>query len=117
MSKKIFIKDIVKKDNIAVQKDFTISDAIDVMYRNREGTIVILDNNEVVGILTEKDLVQLLNSKTNLNQEVINIAHKNIISINENRRLEYALNILIDNHIRRLIIVDNPLCQKSCPKL
>ena len=107
MKKKIFIKDIVKKNNIAVEKDFSISDAINQMYKNKEGTIVVLDKNEVVGILTEKDLVQLLNSKTNLDQDVINIAYKNIISINENRRLEYALNVLIDNHIRRLVIVDN----------
>ncbi len=107
MKKKIFIKVIVKKNNIAVEKDFSISDAINQMYKNKEGTIVVLDKNEVVGILTEKDLVQLLNSKTNLDQDVINIAYKNIISINENRRLEYALNVLIDNHIRRLVIVDN----------
>jgi len=103
---KKFLCDIVKKDNIAIEKGATISDAIDLMYINKEGTIIVLDNNKVVGILTEKDLVQLLNNKTDLNQNVINIAKKNIISINENRRLEYALNILIDNHIRRLVIVD-----------
>ncbi len=107
MIKSTFIKDIVKTDNISVEKNISISDAIDKMYKNKEGTIVVLDKNTVVGILTEKDLVQLLNTKTCLDQEVINVAKKNIISINENRRLEYALNILIDNHIRRLVIIDN----------
>ena len=107
MIKSHIIKDIVKTDNIAIEKDVSISAAINLMYKNQEGTIVVLDNEIVVGILTEKDLVRLLNTKTNLEQSVINIARKNIISINENRMLEYALNILIDNHIRRLVIVDD----------
>ncbi len=107
MIKSHIIKDIVKTDNIAIEKDVSISAAINLMYKNQEGTIVVLDNEIVVGILTEKDLVRLLNTKTSLDQSVINIARKNIISINENRMLEYALNILIDNHIRRLVIVDD----------
>ena len=107
MIKSTFIKDIVKTNNISVEKDVSIYDAVNKMYNNKEGTIVVLDKGTVVGILTEKDLVLLLNTRTCFNQAVINIAKKDIISINKNRRLEYALNILIDNHIRRLIIVDD----------
>ncbi len=107
MIKNVLIKDIVKKDNITINKDLSISDAIDLMYKNREGTVIVLDGDTVVGILTERDLVKLLNRKTNINQKVINVAKKNVISININRTLEYALNVLTDHHIRRVVITDN----------
>ncbi len=107
MIKRTCIRDIVKKENITIDKDLSITNAIDLMHKNKKGTIVVLDGKRVVGILTERDLVQLLNDKTNLNQKVINIAKKNVISININRTLEYALNVLADHHIRRVVIVDD----------
>ncbi len=101
------LKNIVKSENISVSKELSIHDAVDVMYENREGCVVVLDNKEVVGILTEHDLITLLNEHTDMQESVFSIAEKSVISINIKRSIEYALHILIDNNIRRLVVFDN----------
>ncbi len=77
------------------------------MYKNGEGTVIILDDHKIAGVLTERDVVKLLDTHTNMQQAVINVGKKNVISINLNRTIGYALNILIDNHIRRLVIAND----------
>lgn len=56
--------------------------------------------------MTERDVVKLLDMHIDMKQPVITIAKKNVICIHLNRSIRYALNILIDNNIRRLVIVD-----------
>ncbi|RLA72814.1 MAG: hypothetical protein DRG24_01895 [Epsilonproteobacteria bacterium] len=101
------IKHIVKTENISIAKDRSVMEAIDIMYQNDEGTVVLVDYGEVVGILTERDIVELLDSHVDMQQPVIDIGKKDVVSINVNRSPEYALHVLIDHNIRRLIIVNN----------
>ncbi|MCD6172787.1 MAG: CBS domain-containing protein [Sulfurimonas sp.] len=101
------LKNIVKKDNISVTKEMSINNAVEVMYSNHEGCVVILEDNRAVGIFTERDIISLLNKSTDMNQPISKIIKKEVISVNQERTLEYALHILIDNNIRRLVIVDN----------
>ncbi len=61
---------------------------------------------KVIGLLTERDVVDMLEDHTYLQQPVLEIARKKIIGIQPDRSVEYALHILIDNNIRRLVIID-----------
>jgi len=77
------------------------------MYSNHEGCVVVLDDTKAIGILTERDIISFLDKDVNMDKPIIDIARKSLISIHLQRSLEYALHILIDNNIRRLIVVDN----------
>ena len=101
------IHSIVKTKNISVNKESSIFEAIKVMYKNDQGTVIILDQDKTVGILTERDVVELLALKTDFNQPVIAVAERKVIGININRSVEYALHVLIDNNIRRLTIISD----------
>ncbi len=100
------IRHFVKTEDIAVAKDESIASAIEVMYRNGEGVVVIIDESRVIGILTERDVVRLLEENVYLKQPVQEIAKKKIVGIRPDRSIEYALHVLIDNNIRRLVIID-----------
>ena len=101
------IQSIVKTKNISVEKNSSIFEAIEVMYQNDQGTVIVLDKGTTVGILTERDVVDLLATKTDFDQPIINVAARKVIGININRSVEYALHVLIDNNIRRLTIVND----------
>jgi len=101
------IKSITRTADISIDKNRSVSEAIEVMCKNNEGTVIVLDQDKIVGILTERDIVALLDKHEDLEQPVIHISKKNIISININRSIEYALHILIDNNIRRLVILSD----------
>ncbi len=100
------IKESIKTKNISIEQNKTISEAIEVMYHNGEGAVIVLDQDKIVGILTERDILELLEKDTDMDQPVINVAAKKVITIHINRSIEYALHILIDNNIRRLVIID-----------
>jgi len=101
------IQSIAKTINISIDKNRSVSEAIDVIYKNLEGTVIVLDHDEIVGILTERDIIDLLNKRVDFEQPVINVAAKKVIGINVNRSIEYALHVLIDNNIRRLSVIND----------
>lgn len=101
------IKNIVKHENMSISQDQSLRAAVEKMYQNGEGAVVVVDDARVVGILTERDVVSLLDEQVSLELPVVGIAKKRIVSINYSRSTEYALHILIDNNIRRVVVVDD----------
>jgi two-component system NtrC family sensor kinase len=54
-------EDIVKekgKDFIVIQADTTIFNALQMMVKNKTGAVLVEENNEIVGLWTERDLMQ-----------------------------------------------------------
>ncbi len=101
------IEDIAKKENISIDKNASLDDAISLMLKNGEGIVVFLDADRAVGILTERDLLLILKQKISLNVRALRYYKTSLICIHLDRSLDYALHILIDNNIRRLIIKDD----------
>ena len=46
------------KDVVTLQTDASAYDAVKLMNKNRIGCLVALDNGKIVGILTERDLLE-----------------------------------------------------------
>ncbi|MEA2019709.1 MAG: diguanylate cyclase [Campylobacterota bacterium] len=102
------IKDIVVTKNISVDISSSIEFALDIMSKNKQGVIVVLDEDIAVGIITERDILQMMNRSIDFQASIKSILSPNTpIAINIKRSVEYALHILIDNNIRRLIIIDD----------
>lgn len=100
------LKALLKKSNDFLPSDVSIQEVIDTMITNRIKHIVLLENNKPVGILTERDILFLYTNHTNFDKPAIEYSTKDLIVTKENRKIDYALNLMIDNYIRRVIIVD-----------
>lgn len=74
---------------------------------NGKGVVVLLKGKKPISIFTERDVVKALYEGVSVNDKVINYTSKPIITINENRPITLALNIMIDNNIRRIVVIDN----------
>lgn len=102
------IKDIILTTNISVDFMDPIEKALAIMSKNKHGVCIVLSDNTPIGILTERDILQLLNLNFDLNHTVQSILKQsNLITINIKRSVEYALQILINNNIRRLIVIND----------
>ena len=99
--------DIVKTKDMSVLKGTSVNDAVELMYTNNEGCIVVLDKSKAVGILTERDIIAFMNEYTDTDQDIYEVTAKSVIGVNSDRTVEYALHILIDNNIRRLVVLDS----------
>lgn len=105
----VFVKDVLATNNVSLSKDATIHDAVNLLGQSSEEAVVIVDSQsqKPICIFTERDLVKVLTNKINLNKKIVDITSRSLITVNQNRSIEYALSVLTDNNIRRVVAVDN----------
>jgi diguanylate cyclase (GGDEF)-like protein len=103
----MLIKEIAVKESVAIDYLSSMSYAIEVMEQNHCGVVVALDGEKPVGVLTERDLLHHINSDLSEHTRLNSLYTDSVITVNHNRSIEYGLHVLIDNNIRRLIVVDS----------
>ncbi len=102
----ILLKDIAQKDGFSLQGSASLKSLIKLMNSNSKGVVVILKEDKAAGILTERDIVEILYEGGSLDEEVWRYAKKNLVSTIGDRTVGYALNLTLENKIRRVIVVD-----------
>jgi diguanylate cyclase (GGDEF)-like protein len=102
----LLLKNIVQKENFYVQSHTSLRNLIDLMNRNQKGVVVVLEDKRPVGILTERDVVEILYRGISLDERVDTYAKKKLVMTRGDRTIGYALNLTIENNIRRVIVVD-----------
>ncbi|MEM5825960.1 MAG: CBS domain-containing protein [Candidatus Aenigmatarchaeota archaeon] len=104
----ILVKHIMRKNVFVFSKNATIKDVIDIMIENNIGSVIILENEKVVGIVTERDLVtKVLTKGLDLNLPVKEIMSSPVITISPNESVEKAAEIMTENKIKKLPVVEN----------
>ncbi|QBZ97925.1 Arabinose 5-phosphate isomerase KdsD [Flavobacterium sangjuense] len=91
-----------------VSPDSTIKNAIIEISEKRLGVTAVVENNKVIGIITDGDIRRMLNKTENITgltaQEIMTKKPKTIKSTD---MVSDALNILEDFSITQLVVVDN----------
>jgi CBS domain-containing protein len=103
-------KDIMTTDVISVKPKTPIYDAIRTMVENNiTGLPVINDDRTLAGIISEKDVLQLLYSCEDLkcNGTVENFMTANVVAFDQNENLIAICNCLLKNNFRRVPVVAN----------
>jgi glycosyltransferase involved in cell wall biosynthesis/CBS domain-containing protein len=79
---------------------------LDLMTKENVGSIVVVENNQPVGIITEKDMVQrVLKSEKNLELTLArDVMSKPLVTIEPERTIADALEAMQQHNIRRLIV-------------
>jgi diguanylate cyclase (GGDEF)-like protein len=101
------VKEIVKHQDVDIDISKSFSDAVTLMAKNNLGVVVIVESQEVKGIITERDVMRFLNESIMLDTKLSYFCGRDIVTISSERTIDYALHILIDNNIRRLVVVDD----------
>ena len=102
------LQELAITDNVAIGVDSSISKVINTMMDSKCGLVVFEKNNIPIGVITEREVLQLMYKNIPLSSPITEHVHLTTpIAISFQRGCEYALHILIDNGIRRLIILNN----------
>lgn len=98
----------MRKNVFVFSKNASIKDVLDIMIENNIGSVIILENDKVVGIITERDLVtKVLTKGLDLNIPIKEIMSSPVITISQNEKVEKAAEIMTENKIKKLPVVDN----------
>lgn len=94
-----------------VQKDDTISTVIRQLIEHDRGSISVCnDSGELVGIITERDIVRKCLSHKDFNPDKTmanDIMSRDVVIGNPDDDLDYAISVMKRKRIRHLPIVDN----------
>ncbi len=101
------IESFIKDSNI-VHKEIncTLREAFNAIKEGGKGYVLLVDGKVPKGIITERDKVDLLTKNVDLEKPAINYATKRLIQCRPDRILHYAIDLMIENNIRRLLIGD-----------
>lgn len=103
----ILLKDIAQQENLSVQSSSSLKDLVDLMNVNQKGVVVVLEDSKPIGILTERDIVEILYNGVKLDEKIHAYTKKNLVTTIGERTVGYALNLTLENNIRRVIVVDD----------
>lgn len=103
----IMIKDIMSKKIIFSDINSSIKDVSTLMKKNNIGFVPIKDNNEYVGVITDRDICLSIPTLKNIKDSIKSYMSNNIIYIEANDTINDALKLMGKYKIKRLLVKDN----------
>jgi CBS domain-containing protein len=84
-----------------------VFDVASIMAKRNIGAVIVTRGSEPLGIITERDIIERIVLANKDPQEVVaqEIMTAPLITINYNRTIETAFEIMRRNHVRRLVVV------------
>ncbi|MEM3916478.1 MAG: CBS domain-containing protein [Candidatus Nitrosocaldus sp.] len=105
----ILMKDIMIRDVVTISPDKTAQEAARLMAEHGIGSVVVMDSDKVVGIVTERDLVRKVCAKDipSSRVRIQDVMSTPIITAEPDLPIEAAVQRMFNNKIRRLPVVEN----------
>lgn len=102
------VKDVMTKNAITIKQDAPLKEAIRVLVGKGISGVPVVDNsNNVVGILSEKDIMNYMFSG-NLSTAVVSEAMtKTVVSMTSETDLDKVALLISEKKFRRVPIIDN----------
>ncbi|MDY7081911.1 MAG: IMP dehydrogenase, partial [Halobacteria archaeon] len=96
------------RDVVTVSSDSTIEDALELMERENVSGLPVVDSeagdeNELVGIVSNRDLRPLIHKRDTKISEVMTV---DVVTVDEDTGVETALELMHENRVERLPVVD-----------
>lgn len=101
------VSDVMVKDVVTIKKEDSILEATKVMRDKDIGFLIIAENNEALGIITDRDIVVALSKEISINTNITKVMKKYVITANEKDELATATDTMGYMQIRRLVIIDD----------
>lgn len=103
------IREIMSRDPITVDINTPIPEAAHTMFELDVGSIIVMEGNNPVGILTERDMINKIISKNLLpaSLELKNVMTTPLITLDADEDIQRAIELMLKMKIRRIPIVQD----------
>ena len=104
---RIAVGSIARMPVPTVNRSETVSEIASLMVNGNIGAVIVMRDNEPLGIVTERDLVRKVIYAGRDAREIVaqEIMTSPLITISYDRTTEEALDIMQHNHVRRLVVL------------
>jgi CBS domain-containing protein len=105
----VLVRDIMSKDVRVVRPDTVMKEVVATMNKFDIGSIVVVQSNRPVGIITERDILRRIVEPC-LAPEVLRareVMSSPVITIDEAASIDEASQIMAAKSVKRLLVMDN----------
>ncbi|MCV0431171.1 CBS domain-containing protein [Nitrosopumilus sp.] len=108
IQKKTWVKQIMSNSIVSVDSSVTATNAAKMMEDTGVGSIVVLENNLPVGIVTDRDFaIKIAAHSYPIDTPVRRIMSSPLISIDPNSDLWVASDLMSTRNVRKLPVIDD----------
>ncbi len=103
------VKDVMTRSITTIEPDATIKDAASIMQQYNIGSIPVVDNNGLVGIVTDRDIVvrNIASDQDPFSTPVRNIMTSQVTTVTPEEDVKSISEIMSKRQVRRLPVVEN----------
>ena len=87
---------------IVVEENISLRDAAKIMSDKNIGSLIIMKNEKIIGIITERDIMKNVGR---LGEKIPQVMTKNVVTIEANETIDNAASIMAKNKIKRLPVL------------
>ena len=103
----MLVKEVMTKTVVTIDKEKTVFEAANVYKNKRIGCLVVKENSECIGIVTERDIIErtICVHKNPEETKVEDIMSSDIKTVHALDKLEKAIDIMMENNIKKLPVL------------
>ncbi len=105
----MLVEEVMTRDVVTIDSNETVYDACKIYSEIKVGSLVVMDRDIIVGIITERDIIEraILQNKNPTKTKIRNIMTANIKTVHALAPLEKAVLIMKENKIKKLPVILN----------
>lgn len=99
-----------KGNNIfSITPDISVYRALEIMMERNVSSLVVVENDKLIGIFTERDYARkvILKGKSSRETQIGDIMTGNVITVTPDNRIDECMQLMSDKSIRHLPVVEN----------
>lgn len=102
----MLVKQVMNKKVVVAKPNVTIREASKVMSKFHIGSLVVVDESGIAGILTERDiLISVAEGKDADQTQIRDIMSRNVITIEPDKTVEEVVDLMVEHKIKKLPVV------------
>ena len=102
------LNDIMARNIVSVDASQTVQEAAALMQQYNIGSIPVVQNGQLTGIITDRDItIRCTSQGLDINSPISQCMSSNIISGDSSMSVQEAAQLMAQNQIRRLPVVEN----------
>ena len=101
-------KELMNPNVVSVGPDATLKEVSELMDKHKIGSVVVIDNDKAVGIVTERDFATKIMIKSYLSDtKVSDVMSSPVIHVTPNQSVADIIDIMANKEIRKIPVIDN----------
>lgn len=102
---KISIRRVMTSNPVTITPFRELREAVELMIKNNISSLPVVDDDEVVGIITKSDLMNFYSQKFANKWKVSQLMTSEVVTVNENHSIGHVISIMEDQEIGKLVVM------------